>query len=47
MINQARIDGLLEQMEAQGLEQMIIRNPLLLDYLLGVRPRGGDRATIL
>ena len=47
MINQKRIDGLLKYMAELGQQQMIIRNPLLIKYLLGYAPRGGDRATIL
>jgi len=47
MLNKERVDGLLKYMAEQGQEQMIIRNPLLINYLLGYTPRGGDRATIL
>ena len=47
MVNKKRVDGLLKYMDELGQEQMIIRNPLLINYLLGYTPRGGDRATIL
>ena len=47
MLNQTRINGLLKYMEQIGLEQMVIRNPVLIRYMLGYMPRGGDRATIL
>ena len=47
MLRQERIDGLLKYMEQIGLEQMVIRNPLLINYFVGITPRGMDRATIL
>ena len=47
MLNQARIDGLLKYMDQIGLSQMLIRNPVLVRYFVGITPRGADRATIL
>ena len=47
MLNRNRVDGLLHYMEQIGLEQMVIRNPVLIRYFLGYQPRGNDRATIL
>lgn len=47
MLNQTRAQGLLKYMEQIGLCQMVIRNPVLIRYMLGYTPRGGDRATIL
>lgn len=45
MLNQARIDGLLKYMDQIGLSQMLIRNPVLVRYFVGITPRGADRAT--
>ena len=47
MLQQHRIDGLLHYMAEMDLEQMVIRNPVLIRYFLGYQPRGNDRATIL
>ena len=47
MLNQTRVDGLLHYMDEIGLCQMVIRNPVLIRYMLGYTPRGNDRATIL
>lgn len=40
MLNQARIDGLLKYMDQIGLSQMLIRNPVLVRYFVGITPRG-------
>ena len=37
MLNQARIDGLLGYMEEIGLSQMLIRNPVLIRYFVGIQ----------
>ncbi len=47
MLNQKRIEGLMNYMDEIGLSQMVIRNPLLVKYFVGINARGGDRATIL
>lgn len=47
MLNQARIDGLLGYMEEIGLSQMLIRNPVLIRYFVGIQAQGSDRATLL
>lgn len=47
MLQKHRIDGLLDQMEAIGLRQMVVRSPILIRYLLDFTPWGADRATIL
>lgn len=47
MLNQERVNGLLKYMEQIGLDQMLIRNPVLIRYFLDINVRGTDRASIL
>ena len=46
MLNQARIDGLLKYMDQISLSQMLIRNPVLVRYFVGITPRGADHHSV-